>query len=251
ERSQGKPAVRVRRERGKARRRMRQCAPAVHQSSDRVCEQRPSHHGPRHDVGGRDDRLRQDLDEILRQPPDQRRVPEDPVRVEIHGTVKAVPVVKVSVEHEHFVLAKISQGVGAQFFSTIHQTLNAVATGIRPEFVYTTTPPTMVAATEPLSVHPSKGVFFDFDTSDRAWIVTSVSGDSTVRSAGAPSAIVPPGSPSTRAGLADSSSTNLGMLTTPACTRRSRQSGTAVSSPTMPNGARSNSSAFSSAWCGA
>ena len=62
----------------------------------------------------------QDLDEILGEPPDQRRMPEDPVRIEIDGTVKPVAVIKVPVEHEHFVLAKIPQGVAAQFLSPVH-----------------------------------------------------------------------------------------------------------------------------------
>ena len=48
----------------------------------------------------------------------------------------------------------------------------------------------MVAATAPFSVHPSNGVFFDFDLNADARIVTLVSGERIVRSAGAPSARV-------------------------------------------------------------
>ena len=53
-------------------------------------------------------------------------------------------------------------------------------------FTYTIRPPTIVAATAPLSVHPSKGVFFDFETNAAALIVTGVSGERNVRSAGSP-----------------------------------------------------------------
>ena len=65
-------------------------------------------------------------------------------------------------------------------------------------------------------------------------------------SAGAPSDSDPPGTRRMRAGFTDSSSTSRGSRMSPACTSRSSDSGTAVSSPTMPNGARSNSTFFSS-----
>ena len=61
-----------------------------------------------------------------------------------------------------------------------------------------------------MSVQPSNGVFFDFDLNAAARTVTVASGASMVMSAGAPSVSVPPGSPSVRAGLTDSSSTSRG-----------------------------------------
>ena len=72
-----------------------------------------------------------------------------------------------------------------------------------------------------------------------------------MRSAGEPGASVPPGRPSTRAGRVESSATSSGSETRPAPTRRSRQSGTAVSSPTMPKAAWSYSTFLSSTVCGA
>jgi len=80
-----------------------------------------------------------------------------------------------------------------------------------------------------------------------ARMVTAASGASTVMSAGPPSRSVPPGSLNTRAGFADSSSIARVTGIRPACTSRSNTSGTQVSSPTMPKGARSNSTSFSSA----
>ena len=106
-------------------------------------------------------------------------------------------------------------------------------------------------ATPPRSCQPSNGVFLDFDRSAAALIVTLRSGARIVTSAGDPSASVPPGTPRMRAGFTDSSSTIRDSVIRPVCTSRSNTIGTAVSSPTIPNGARSNSTIFSSAWCGA
>ena len=110
-----------------------------------------------------------------------------------------------------------------------------------------TWPPTIVAATPPRSVQPPNGVFRDFDRN-----FVGIDGDLEVRredrdvgrrplaqraarhaagcARGWPTAARPCGSP----------------RRAPGCTRRSNVSDTAVSSPTMPKGARSNSTRFSS-----
>ena len=49
------------------------------------------------------------LDQILREAPDERRLPENAVRIQVHAAVIAVAVVEVPVEHEHVVFAQIGQ----------------------------------------------------------------------------------------------------------------------------------------------
>jgi hypothetical protein len=66
------------------------------------------------------DGLGQDFVQVLRQTPDERRMPEDSVGIEVDRPVKAVPVVEVPVEHEHFVFTEVLQRVGAEQFSTGH-----------------------------------------------------------------------------------------------------------------------------------
>src|SRR6266404_3921390 len=71
-----------------------------------------------------------------------------------------------------------------------------------------------------------------------------------VRSAGWPAAILR-SMPSTRAGPAVKSSTIRISESRPLCTNCSRASGSAVSNPKIPNGARSNSTSFIAGSCGA
>ena len=104
----------------------------------------------------------------------------------------------------------------------------------------------MVAATPPRSSQPSNGVFFERDRNAAAVTRVVTSGARMVMSASAPSLSDPPSTRRMRAGLTDISSTSRARLTTPPCTRRSSDSAIAVSRPTMPNGARSNSTFFSS-----
>ena len=65
-------------------------------------------------------------------------------------------------------------------------------------------------------------------------------------SAGAPADSVPPGTRRIFAGFTDINSTIRDRLIRPVCTSLSSVIGIAVSRPTMPNGARSNSTFFSS-----
>ena len=87
----------------------------------------------------------------------------------------------------------------------------------------------------------------------RAGSSPRASGASTVMSAGAPAGErCRRARRRMRAGFTDSSSTSRGERDQPAVHQAIEARATrTVSSPTMPNGARSNSTCFSSAWCGA
>ena len=60
------------------------------------------------------------IEQILREPPDRRRVTEQLVRIQIDAAVEAVAVVEVAVPHQHFELFQLSQRLLAQFILTIH-----------------------------------------------------------------------------------------------------------------------------------
>src|SRR5271166_2688243 len=100
---------------------------------------------------------------------------------------------------------------------------------------YTIFPPTKVATTFPISCHPSKGVFLDFECDLEASNVHFFFGSKMVTSATDPRTSEPrPRRSKQRAGPAVKSST---------------ASASADSSPVMPNAARSNSISFSwAAW---
>ena len=72
-----------------------------------------------------------------------------------------------------------------------HQPANTPAP-VTASLTNTVRPSTIVAAAAPRSSQPSNGVFFDFERSDAARTVTRASGASTVMSASAPGASVPP-----------------------------------------------------------
>src|SRR5262245_254808 len=165
--------------------------------------------------------------------------------IEIQASVIAVAEVEMAIEHQNLELLQILQRLFADLVLPVHEG------GRHREILVSALtksglPPTSVAATPPRSSHPSKGVFFDRDRSFAASIFSFKSGAMMVISAGAPSESVPPGTFRMRAGLTDSSSTTLDKRIRPACTRRSSESGTAVSRPMMPKGARSYSTFFSS-----
>ena len=71
---------------------------------------------------------------------------------------------------EHGVLMQIGQSGVTQLLATIHSECGTVTCQrlTSSGFEYTTRPPTIVAATAPLSDHPSNGVFFDFERSAEA-----------------------------------------------------------------------------------
>src|SRR6266550_1410687 len=110
---------------------------------------------------------------------------------------------------------------------------------------YCSSPPTIVATTRPCSVSPMNG---EFDAFERKVLVTwkRSSRFSSAMSAGVPARSVPPGRLKIRAGAVDINSISRCKPITRFRTSRSWQIENAVSSPMMPNGARSNSTFFSS-----
>ena len=165
----------------------------------------------------------------------------------------AVAVVEVPVEHQHAGLLQVLQRLLAQ---SPHVCPSATSNPSNPQILKIPSfrihdtpfgPPTIVAATPPRSCQPSNGVFLDFRShrcrrhgdrqigrQDR-----DVGRRALRQRAARHDAESAPGS-------TDSSSISRDSEITPGCTRRSKQSETAVSSPVMPNGAWSNSTCFSS-----
>src|SRR5688572_25505875 len=187
-----------------------------------------------------DDRRRQHVQQILREPPDRRRVAEQLVGVEVEAPVVTVAEVEVPIDHQHFVLLQIVQRLLADLVSTAH--MLSRASGL----TNSARPATKVAATPPRSSQPSNGVFFERERNDRASTRTFRSGARIVMAAGVPSARLPPATRRIRAGFTESSSTMRASGISPRCSRRSSVNDTAVSRPTIPKGARSNSTCFSS-----
>src|SRR6185436_10184439 len=215
-------------------------APAVEQPRDGVCEKRPAGYGSGDYLGRLDDRRRQHVEQILSEPPDGRGVAEQLVRIQVQRAVEAVAEVEVPVQHQDFVLLEIPDRLFADFVLPCHRA--RCASGL----TNTGRPPTSVAATPPRRSHPSNGVFFDRERSRDASMRTRRSGAMIVTSAGAPMESEPPAMPRIRDGFTENSSTSRGSRIKPEWTRRSSDNGIAVSSPMMPNGARSNSTFFSS-----
>src|SRR5256885_6076230 len=116
---------------------------------------------------------------------------------------------------------------------------------------HTTFPPTIVLQGRPVAVQPANGVLRLLDLKRAGSIVTAPSGSISVRSAGAPAPRLPPGSRSSRAGSRESRDTSVAPASSPRLTSRSSSSVTAVSSPTTPLAAWSNSPSFSLTACGA
>ena len=191
-----------------------------------------------------DDRRRQDVEQILREAPDRRRVAEQLVRVQVDAAVIAVAEVEVPVEHQHFVLLQILRAPSRG--SRPAATSYALSRRLR-RCTNTGRPPTIVAATPPRSSQPSNGVFFDRDRS-RAASIAHPQVRREDRDVGRRARRQRPAR--RRRGSAPDSPTAARPAAAagsrPACTSRSSDSGTAVSRPTMPNGARSNSTFFSS-----
>src|SRR4030081_3687996 len=115
---------------------------------------------------------------------------------------------------------------------------------------YTILPPTIVATTFPVSCHPSKGVFFDFECDLAASKVHFFFGSKTVTSATDPRTSDPrPRRSKQRAGPAVKSSTMRARGIRFSRCSLVIDSASAVSSPVMPKAARSNSISFSwAAW---
>src|SRR5689334_20327301 len=212
-------------------------------------QQRTACDRPRDDFRGFEDRAREDIQQILREAPDRRWITEQLMRIDVHPSVVTVAVIEVAVQHQHLMLLQLRQRAFTNFVYSSHGSSHGIGlhTASRASgFTNNVRPSTIVAATPPRSSHPSNGVFFERERMLAAWMRVFRSGASTVMSARSPGASDPPCRPRIRAGLTDISSTRRDRRITPVCTSRSSDSDTAVSSPTMPNGARSNSTFFSS-----
>ena len=79
---------------------MAQAAPAVEQPGDGMREQRAARRRPGDDLGHQLQIARDHVEQILGQPPDRRRMPEQLVRVQVDAAVEAVAVVEVPVGHQ-------------------------------------------------------------------------------------------------------------------------------------------------------
>src|SRR5256712_3993141 len=115
----------------------------------------------------------------------------------------------------------------------------------------TSLPPTSVIHGPPRSVQPPNGVLRLRDWNRDGSTVASASGSRIVTSAGAPTASVPPGRLSSRAGSRLQRAISVASGRSPGRTSRSSTTATAASSPTTPKAARSNSPSFSESACGA
>src|SRR5712691_7250761 len=110
-------------------------------------------------------------------------------------------------------------------------------------------PPTIVSHGAPVSIQPAKGVFRLFERNLAGSTIVLRSRSRIVTSAGAPGARLPPGRLRSLAGSRERRETSVGSGRSPGLTSRSSSTATAVSRPTTPNAAWSNSPSFSaSAW---
>src|SRR5262245_60163229 len=90
-------------------------------------EQGSAEHRTRHNLGGRDDGVRQHVDQVLAETPNERRLPKDAMRIQVHTTVVTITVVEVPVDHEHFEFLKVGQRFLPQIVSTRHSYSGGVA----------------------------------------------------------------------------------------------------------------------------
>ena len=97
---------------------MRQRAAAVEQARQGVREQRAARHRTGHDLGALEQLAGQHVEQILRQPPDRRRVQEQLVRIQVGPAVIAVAVVVVAGLHQHAELLELPQRLTLAFFQT-------------------------------------------------------------------------------------------------------------------------------------
>ena len=102
----------------------------------------------------------------------------------------------------------------------------------------------MVSTARPRKARPAKGLFLDLERKSEGSQRQPTSGSITVTSAALPGESWPPGRPRTRAGREVKSATSALGDSNPRRTRSS-DSGNAVSSPSMPKAAFSNSTSFS------
>ena len=222
---------------------------------------------------------RDHVEQILRQPPDRRRMPEQLVRVQVDAAVEAVAVVEMPVGHQdperlHVLagaLARDEMAVGHVLGGRLRAVESAgagVAAGIGNRSgdghggEGADAGHVRVGVDDAAADDGGGDAALQRPAAERRVLrlrdePRRIDGDAEVgrqdrrRRRRAPGVSAPPATPRIRAGFTDSSSTKRVSVIRPGCTRRSNVSGTHVSRPTMPNGARSNSTRFSSAWCGA
>ena len=70
--------------------------------------------GPGDDLGLREQVRRQHVEQVLREPPDRRRMAEQLMRIQVDAPVEAVAVVEVPVAHQHFELLQLLERLVAQ-----------------------------------------------------------------------------------------------------------------------------------------
>ena len=99
---------------------MREAAAAVEEARDRVCEQRPAGHGSGDDFGLLDEIGRQQVDQVLREAPDRRRMPEQLMRVHVRAAVIPVAVIEVAVEHQDLGLLQVGQRFLTNVRASVH-----------------------------------------------------------------------------------------------------------------------------------
>ena len=131
---------------------MRQGAPAVEQAGDGVRQERAAGRRSGHDVGLLEQLRRQHIEQILRQAPDSRRIPEQLMGIEVDPAVKPVVVVEMAIAHEHFERLQLFQRKLARILETIHRIGPLLS-----RMCWRPRSPTIVAATPPRSSQPSNG----------------------------------------------------------------------------------------------
>ena len=97
---------------------MGQRAAAVEQAGQRVREQRAARRRTGDDIGLREKVGREHVEQILREPPDRRRMTEQLVRIEVDPAVKSVAVIEVPVAHQHLEILQRPERLPAQSVSS-------------------------------------------------------------------------------------------------------------------------------------
>ena len=100
---------------------MGQAAAAVEQACKRVGEQRTSCCGSDDDLRRLHQLARQQVEQVLREAPDRRRMSKQRVRVDIDASMKAIAVVEVAIEHQHFELLQLFQRFLTILFTSVQR----------------------------------------------------------------------------------------------------------------------------------
>ena len=106
---------------------MCQTPPAIEQAGHRVRQERAAGHRPGDDLGQLHEVARHQIDQILREAPDRRWMPEQLVRVQVDAPVIAVAVVEMPVEHQDLRLLQVLQRLLAYLSASVHDSPNVGA----------------------------------------------------------------------------------------------------------------------------